>query len=322
MTSSSPSAGDCETKALTAADGQRIDVLLWTPAFGVVAGTVQILHGLAEHAARYQHFARFLADQGFAVYAHDHRGHGRNPGKSELGHFADQDGWQKVLDDVNQVHEFIAIQHPQVPRLLLGHSMGSYLAQAYMMQRPAAVDAVVLSGSTSAPRLKLYLGWFAARFEMWRHGSRHRSEALNAQAFGAFNKAFAPARTEFDWLSRDPAAVDRYVEDVACGFVPSAKLWHDLLGGLLHIGKASSLRKIPTDLPILITGGSDDPVGGRQGMHRLRIAYQKSGHQNVTLKIYDGGRHEMLNETNRDEVMRDITQWATLVLRPEHLSIE
>ncbi|MGB5352253.1 MAG: alpha/beta hydrolase, partial [Woeseia sp.] len=179
---------------------------------------------------------------------------------------------------------------------------------------PDGCDALVLSGSTGAPRLQLYLGRFAARVEIWRHGRQHRSEALNAQAFGAFNKRFAPARTKFDWLSRDPQEVDLYVNDPACGFVPSAGLWHDLLGALIHIGKKKSLQQVPHTLPILITGGSDDPVGGRRGMQRLHDAYQHGDHQNVALKIYDGGRHEILNETNRDDVMNDIERWAAAAL--------
>ncbi|MGB5579175.1 MAG: alpha/beta hydrolase, partial [Woeseia sp.] len=131
----------------------------------------------------------------------------------------------------------------------------------------------------------------------------------------AFNKRFAPARTKFDWLSRDPLEVDLYVNDPACGFVPSAGLWHDLLGALIHIGKKRNMRQIPQSLPVLITGGSDDPVGGRRGMQRLYDAYQRSDHQNVALKIYDGGRHEILNETNRNDVMNDIERWAAAALR-------
>lgn len=299
-----------EQLRLEAPDGHGIDVFAWQPASRAVKGTLQILHGLAEHAARYERFARSCASAGFAVVAHNHRGHGSHLDASELGHFSDEHGWQKVLDDVQLVHEHVRQRHGEVPRLLFGHSMGSYIAQAFVMQHPGACDSLVLSGSTCAPRVQLYLGRFAARIEMWRHGRQHRSAALNAQAFGAFNKRFKPARTDFDWLSRDPAEVDRYVNDPACGFVSSAGLWHDLLGGLISIGKKKSLQEIPQDLPILITGGSDDPVGGRRGMQRLYAAYQNSNHQNVTLKIYDGGRHEMLNETNRDEVLQDVVAWS------------
>ncbi|MBT8097529.1 MAG: lysophospholipase [Woeseia sp.] len=299
-----------ESISLAGKEGHAINVSLWQPTGTNVQATVQILHGLAEHADRYQRFAEFLTSQGFAVIAHNHRGHGATLEPRSLGHFADKDGWQKVLDDVRQVQRHIDKKFPSLPRLLIGHSMGSYIAQAFIMQHPDACDALVLSGSTAAPRLQLYLGRFAARIEIWRHGKQHRSTALNAQAFGAYNKRFAPARTDFDWLSRDPVEVDRYVNDRACGFVPSAGLWHDLLGGLIAIGKKKSLRKIPEDLPILITGGSDDPVGGRAGMQRLYKSYQRSGHDHVTLKIYEGGRHEMLNEINYDEVMHDIVRWA------------
>lgn len=303
-----------EQRSLRAPDGHDIAVLHLRPASVPARATAQIVHGLAEHASRYERFADYLTRRGFAVFAHNHRGHGPDMAAEKMGHFADDDGWHKVLGDVAQVHQLLRQEHGQLPHLLFGHSMGSYVVQAFIMRNPQACDALVLSGSTHAPRLKLYLGRLAARIEIWRHGRGWRSTALNAQAFGAFNKRFEPARTEFDWLSRDAVEVDRYIADPACGFIPSAGLWHDLLGGMLAIGRKTSLQRVPTSLPILIMGGSDDPVGGSRGMQRLLHAYQNSGHQNVDIKIYEGGRHEMLNEINRLDVMRDIAAWAKSVL--------
>jgi len=297
-------------KSLDADDGHVINVRCWLPEDSPVRGTVQILHGLAEHCGRYLRFAEHLVNNGFAVVTHDHRGHGSRRASDVIGHFADKDGWRKVLDDVQQAREWTANQFPNAPRVLFGHSMGSYIAQNFCMQHPDACDALILSGSTLAPRLQLYPGRFAARLEMLLRGRRHPSASLNKQAFGAFNKRFEPARTDFDWLSRDAAEVDQYVADPACGFLPSAGLWHDLLGGLLIIGKKRKVQKIPADLPILITGGGEDPVGGRRGMERLAALYRKTGHTNVTLQIFDGGRHEMLNETNRDEFTAYATNWS------------
>lgn len=309
MASDTRPAGEHSTFALPGEGNHAIKVFNWAPVSQRVLGTVQIVHGLVEHAARYQRFAEFLTKRGYAVIAHNHRGHGSHLELAQRGHFADQDGWQKVIDDVQRVNAHIRERHAEMPRVLIGHSMGSYIAQAFVMHNAIACDAFVLSGSNHAPRVQLHLGRLAARVVAWRHGSEHHSEFLDALAFGAFNKRFKPARTVFDWLSRDPDEVDRYVSDPACGVLASAGLWLDLLGGLLDIGRKKSLKKIPGDLPILITGGSDDPVGGRRGMQRLAKAYRDTGHHNVSVKIYDGGRHEMLNETNRDEVMSDIAEW-------------
>ena len=287
----------------TMPDGRRVALLTRVPVGREPRAVVQILHGLSEHCGRYARFADELAACGFAVVAHDHRGH---DGESLAGHFADADGWRKVLDDVAGVHEAAVARWPGVPVVLFGHSMGSYIAQAYVMRQPGSVQALVLSGSTFAPRWRLWLGRLGAAVEAWRHGRRYRSAALNAQAFGSFNRRFEPARTE--------AEVDRYVADPRCGGVPSAGLWLDLLGGLLDIGRRRSLQRVPAGLPVLVTGGSDDPVGGRPGMERLAHRYRETGHERVGVEIFDGARHEMLNETNREEFVRVVIGWIEDVI--------
>lgn len=291
-------------------DGHRIPVYYWLPRTQP-RGIVQILHGLSEHAARYERFANACIEQGFAVVAHDHRGHGGSCPADKLGHFADVGGWDKVAGDVLTVNAAARARFAGMPLVLFAHSMGSYIGQFFAMCHPGSIDALILSGSTSAPRIRLYLGQLAARLEIARHGKTYRSPALNRQAFGAFNNHFRPARTGFDWLSRDAREVDRYVTDPLCGRTPGAQLWHDLLGGMIGIGRKSALRQVPADLPVLITGGSDDPVGGRRGMQRLAALWSGTGHRNVTLKVFDGGRHEMLNETSRNEFTRFVTGWAS-----------
>ncbi len=305
---------DAPTQTLVADDGRRIPLYLWEPA-GSARALVQILHGMSEHAGRYERFALALTQAGYAVVAHDHRGHDAD---DDGGFFAERDGWAKVVGDAHRVLDAAQARWQGLPTALFGHSMGSYVAQACVMRRPDSVQALVLSGSTSAPRLQLWLGRFAAAVEAWRHGRRHASEALNAQAFGAFNKRFAPARTDFDWLSRDPGEVDRYVEDPRCGGVPTAGLWQDLLGGLIEIGRDASLARVPAGLPILITGGGDDPVGGRRGMQALAERYRQTGHERVRLAVFDDARHEMLNETNRDEFVRLVVDWLDAALEPEY----
>jgi len=177
------------------------------------------------------------------------------------------------------------------------------------MRGHGSVSALALSATSFNARGQLRIGHWIAWFEKVRGGKRNKSALLSKLGFGEFNKRFAPNRTEFDWLSRDENEVDKYVADPLSGADSSSQLWFDLTGGLLELSSLAALRKIRTDLPVLITGGSDDPVGGQKGLTRLARKFEESGHSNTTLKIYEGGRHEMLNETNRDEFSHDLTQW-------------
>jgi alpha-beta hydrolase superfamily lysophospholipase len=296
-------------------DGRKILVDYWLPhAPGRPAAIVQILHGLGEHPARYHRFAVECCKQGYAVVAHNHRGHGENCAKNELGHFADSRGWDLVISDILVVQEDIRRRHPDVPLVLLGHSMGSFIAQDFLMRNPQNAAALILSGSALPRRRQLIPGYWIARFLAWRQGPRERSTLLNQMGFASFNKRFAPNRTAFDWLSRDESEVDRYVADPLCGADSSNRLWADLTGAMLKIRKRRWIRKIPAQLPVLITGGEKDPVGGRGAMNRLADAYRNTGHTNITLKVYANCRHEMLNEINRDEFMADVLQWIAAVI--------
>jgi alpha-beta hydrolase superfamily lysophospholipase len=187
--------------------------------------------------------------------------------------------------------------------------MGSYIAQSFVMRGLGRPDGLILSGSTLAPLLQLRMGHWLAAWEQFRRDPAANSKRLNDLGIGALNRRFEPARTPSDWLSRDEAEVDKYVNDPHCGADSSIGLWHQLTAGLLEISSARAMKKVDSDLPILITGGASDPVGGRKGMTRLAQGYRNTGHRNVTLKIYDGGRHEMLNEINRDEFMHDLRTW-------------
>ncbi len=278
----------------------------WEPK-ETLSGVIQVLHGLGEHSDRYARFAARANDRGYAVITHDHRGHGARSGT--LGHFADDDGWDLVISDALLVNEFAQKRFPDAALTLLGHSMGSYIAEDLAMRQPQSIAALVLSASTWPSRAQLKVLRLVAGIEAWRLGGRGYSALLNKLGFGNFNKPFAPHRTGSDWLSRDEAEVDRYVADPLCGGPYTCRLWRDLLGGLLGISTLAAITKIPAELPILIMGGERDPVGGARGMARLAERYRDTGHEHVTLTVYAGGRHEMLNETNRDEVMGDLLDW-------------
>jgi alpha-beta hydrolase superfamily lysophospholipase len=295
-----------ETFELATPDQHIVRGTLWQPADELV-GVIQVFHGLGEHHSRYRRFATEATARGLAVIAHDHRGHGKYA--ERLGHFADRRGWQLLSDDGLLVNDMIGDRYPGIPIVLLGHSMGSYIAQYFCLQHEYRLSGLILSASTWPSKMKLMPGKVLAHIESWRLGVRGTSALLDKLGFGDFNKPFAPARTELDWLSRDAKEVDAYIDDPLCGGPYSCGLWIDLLGGLQKIASDRELRRIRADLPILLTGGSEDPVGGQKGISDLALHYAKSGHSCLSTKIYTKGRHEMFNEINRDEFSQDVLDW-------------
>lgn len=295
------------TFMLEAPDGVSLLVHRWVPDTSPKAA-VQIEHGLAEHAARYARLAEALCGAGYAVYADDHRGHGltvKTP--ADLGFFASRGGWSACLGDVQRLGDRITDAHPGLPLVLMGHSLGSFMVQEFIGRHGAGLAGAVLSGTNGKPPAIAAIGALLARIERLRIGARGRSALLNAMLFGEFNKPFEPARTPFDWLSRDPAEVDKYIADPLCGFVPSVQLYIDMLDGVREASKASCQAGIPKNLPIYIFNGSRDPVAGNVG--QLLAAYKAAGLTNVSHKVYADGRHESLNEINREEVTRDLIAW-------------
>ena len=293
-----------------AADGAGLFVHRWLPD-GTAKAAVQIAHGLAEHGGRYARLAAALTDAGYAVYADDHRGHGRSaPTPEDLGFFAERDGWRKCVDDLTALRRRIAADHPGLPVALLGHSMGSFLAQQLMSEAGETLAGVVLSGSGGKPDALAAAGRLFARFERLRLGARGRSAAINALVFGAFNKPFRPARTPFDWLSRDAAEVDKYVADPLCGFLATTQLWIDLLDALPDVTATARQARIPKRLPIYVVSGSQDPVGANtKSVTQLLQDYANAGLSRVSHRFYEGARHELFNETSRDAVTRDLIAW-------------
>lgn len=297
---------------LRAPDGHEIHVQSWTPP-GDTSTVIQVLHGMGEYAGRYARFAAEASARGYAVIAHDHRGHG--PQATTPRHFADRGGWQVVIDDTRLVYEFAGDRFPGRPLVLLGHSMGSFIAEAWAMRYGNGLRGLLLSGSTWPSQVQLVPARLMASILAWRHGRRGHSPLLDKLGFANFNKAFRPARTDFDWLSRDEAEVDKYAADPLCGGPYSCGLWLDLLGGLREIGRDAALARIPAALPIMITGGAADPVGGERAMTKLVTHFAQTGHGRLAVKIYPEGRHEMLNETCRDAVTRDWLDWIGATTR-------
>lgn len=298
---------------LTANDRSRLYVNQWLPE-GPARAMIMLSHGMAEHSGRYGRLAESLCAAGYGLYAPDQRGHGRTADEGTLGLYAEHDGWNKVVGDLASLNQHIALQQPELPIILLGHSMGSYIAQAYLLHHSASLNGAILSGSNFQPVALYRAASVIARIERARQGLRGRSALIDFLSFGSFNKAFKPNRTAFDWLSRDPDEVDKYINDPLCGFRCTNQLWIDLLGGLQQISKAPNLAQIDPGLPILVMGGECDPVSEGKRLKGLAHALREAGCQHLQLNIYPQARHEVFNETNRDEVTLDVLTWLDQAL--------
>jgi len=303
-----------ETHTLTVADGHSMHYYRWLPAEDPVA-TVQIAHGMGEHAARYDWTVGHLTAAGFAVYAQDHRGHGLSCAPADYGDMG-EDGWNRTISDAHELTQLIRSNHPGLPHALVGHSMGSMLSQQYLYRFGSELDAAVLSGSPGlGGAFSLWLSHTIARFESWRHGPAGHSELLQNLLFGKSNEPFdGPDATGFEWLSRDEAQVRHYVDDPACGFVLRAGSIVNLMAGARQARKKRFIAEIPEELPVYVFSGQADPVHDEEkGLNRLLERY-RAVIRNVDYRRYPDGRHEMLNETNRDEVVADLAGWLRQAL--------
>jgi alpha-beta hydrolase superfamily lysophospholipase len=292
-----------------AADGVEISVYQWLPETRIKAG-INIAHGMAETAARYERFAEALTKHGYAVYAADQRGHGRTIGDPLHAGETGDDGLNRMVGDLHQLSGIIAKEFPAVPLFLLGHSMGTFLVQGYIARWGNSLKGAILSGVAGPADFMTVIGQGIAYLEKLRVGKTGRSNLLNTLSFGSFNKQFQPARTDFDWLSRDEKEVDKYIADPFCGGIFPAAFFFDLTKFLRQIITPDQLRNIPKTLPIYFFSGTKDPVGANTaGVEKIIRIYEKLGIADLSFKFYEDGRHEMLNEINRDMVITDIIQW-------------
>jgi alpha-beta hydrolase superfamily lysophospholipase len=296
------SSGDLRT--LQTADGSRLRYRRWLPD-GEVRGAVQVLHGASEHSGRYGRLAAALAGRGLAVYAMDLRGHGRTAESTGIGRFGGL-GVETVLADVEALHLVMDEQHPGVPRVLLGHSMGSIIALAAAERNGADLAGLALSGPIGvAPHL---VDTVTALEEAVAAGAAdHALDAL-----GAFNESFEPARTRYDWLSRDPAEVDAYIADPLSGDEMPLTVAYASGVFALAVGAATpeAVAQLRDGLPVLLLSGELDPVGGADAVQVTALAqlFTERGLP-VEQRVYPDARHEVFNETNRDEVTADLLSW-------------
>ncbi|MCB2293046.1 alpha/beta hydrolase [Clostridium algoriphilum] len=291
-----------------------IFVYKWLPNENIeVKGVVQIAHGMGETASRYESFATFLTDNGFVVYANDHLGHGKTAGQIEKLGDLGEDGFNSMVEDMHGLNEIIKAENVGSPIFLLGHSMGSFLTQRYICLYGNELNGVILTGTCGRRGIIIDIGRIIAKVEIKRIGRCAKSILLNKLMFGRNNNSFNQSRTAFDWLSRDNKEIDEFVDDPYCGSIFTAGFFYDFLGGLKGIESMAEIKNVPKNLPIYIFAGDKDPIGKNGvGVLRLVKTYNKQGIKDLVYKIYKDGRHEMLHETNKEEVFMDVVKWINM----------
>lgn len=280
-------------------------------------GIVQLSHGMVEYSARYEEFAKALTEAGYIFNAHDHRGHGmtaekaKADGKGDYGVLAATDGFARVTEDVDEIILRVKHDFPGLPVLLFGHSFGSFVAQAYIEKYAGHIEACILCGTRGPNPLEVAAGKMLTSLVCKVKGRESSSHLVGKLMFGSSNKKIKDAQTRSDWLSRDENLVQKYMTDPWCQFSPSTGFYNDLMTGLSEIHKTEAVAHIPKTLPIFLIAGDADPVGAYgKTVTRLFELYKKIGIQNVTLKLYEGARHELLNDTNKAEVTADVLSWT------------
>lgn len=291
----------------------RVHAVRWTPDGENVVGILQVVHGMAEYAGRYEELAAYLTDKGYVVTGEDHLGHGQSVGEGGTrGYFCERDAATVVVRDTHRLKKMTQELYPGVPYFILGHSMGSFMVRNYICRYGTGIDGALIlgTGMQSGPLLALAKG-LTALIGLFR-GEKHVSPFLNKCAFGAYNKRIPHPATPFDWLSRDADKVRAYMEDEDCGFVFTVNGFRTLFTLISRVRDRKNLEKIPKGLPLFLASGEEDPVGDYgKGVKRAYESLKAAGVEEITLKLYPGDRHELLNETDRQKIMEDIAEWLT-----------
>ncbi len=294
--------------------GGQLHGCRWTPE-GDVKAVVQIVHGIAEFVERYDEFARYLNGMGILVVAEDHMGHGQSISEAAPQGFFNG-GWMAAVEDTYGVLRRTRAEFPEIPYVLFGHSMGSFMARTLLAKYPdSGIAAAIICGTGWQPEVLLKVGSAATKAACKVIGEKTPSKALNDLVFGAYNKRVEHPKTAYDWISRDAKLVEEYVAHPLCGFIPTAGLMRDMMEGLTFIQKHDNLVQMKKELPVLFVAGGDDPVGNYgPGVEKTAEEFRKIGMAHVDLKLFPLCRHEILNEINRQEVFNFLGSWIEKVI--------
>ena len=289
----------------------EIHTIEWKPE-GEVRAVLQICHGMVEYIKRYDEFAQFLCEKGFYVVGNDHLGHGKSvQSKSEYGFFEKKYGNACVLGDIHTLRQRTVKKYPEMPYFMLGHSMGSSLLRQYIQMYGNGLSGVVLMGVvTDHRRSSLLFVKQLCRLMAAVRGWHYRSRMVDELVTGSFNKKFKPSVTRADWITSDKEHLDAYVTDPLCSFMFTVNAYYSMMVGMLGMQKKENISMIPKSLPVLFVSGAEDPVGNfGKGVRKVCEIYKSAGLRDVSLKLYEGDRHEILNETNREQVYQELYEW-------------
>ena len=304
-------------EVLKGKDGYEFSVSFWLPD-GKIKGIVQILHGMVEYIDRYDDFARYLCNLGFAVAGDDHRGHGFTAGEENLGKVPDGHTYFDTVDDAIILTDYLQSKYPDVPTIVFGHSYGSFLAQGYIQQNSDKINGCVLCGSARMDNSDVKMGRKVANMQFKLYGKDKPANLIRKLSFGGYDKPFKHEKRKNAWLNRDVDACEKYNNDKFCNYTMSIGFYKYFFDGLIKIYEQERLDKINKDLPLFIISGDKDPVGNMGKLVReLYDLYVDNGIKNVKIKLYNNARHEILNELNKAEVYQDVSDWIKEVIKPK-----
>lgn len=292
-------------------DGRtKIHAIEWIPE-GEVSAVLQICHGMVEYIDRYDEFARFLNENGYYVVGHDHLGHGQSVvSEDKLGFFHESKGNACVIEDIHYLRKFTQKKYPDVPYFMLGHSMGSFLLRQYIGLYGNGLAGAIVMGTGSKSDFILAVGKLVCRIFAFVKGWEYRSDLVNSMAFGGFNKKFVHETTGSNWLSRNPVNAQNYAKDPLCNFVFTVNAYYQMFCGIQAVNRQERNEKVPKTLPIFFVAGREDPVGNfGKSVENIYKNYKSCGIQDVSIKLYEKDRHEILNEVDRRIVFEDLLRW-------------
>lgn len=271
-------------------------------------GVVQIVHGIAEHKERYEPFCKYLNQNGYSVYLHDHRGHGGSR-TEKPGYTTEKNGWKIMVDEIRILSDIIKNENPQLPLFLFGHSMGSFLVRTYAIENSDCLNGLIVCATGGPMPFLSFVGHTVARIQKKLSGGKKTAHFINKLSLGGYSKFYGGN----NWLSRDRKTIEDYENDELCGFIPTVALFENLLYGTRFVNARKNIARMRKTLPILLIAGDGDPVGNfGKGVLKVETLFRQAGMNDVECKIYSEARHELLNETNKSEVMSDILNWIEL----------
>ena len=296
---------------LPSSDGMhQLRCMEWIPD-GTIKAVLQITHGMVEHIERYREFCVWMAERGIVVIGHDHLGHGKTvSNREEFGYFGSKDGMTHVVKDIRRVTVYSKKKYPDQKLILLGHSMGSFLARKYLSVYKDGPDGFILMGTGAPPEALVSAGSLLAGSMRKLKGEMYRSPLLYKLSLGNYNAKFKPVKTPYDWLTRDESLSKDFGEDESCQFIFTTAAYQDFFRLILNVAKEEMAGHARTDAPILIISGDNDPVGDDgKGVRKVYERLHKAGVDRLEMVLYEGARHEILHEINRQEVFEDLYEW-------------